>query len=444
MNYPFPNSGSLCADQCGPTRILILSSTPPELEEKSDYRFLFSPEDDFDAILVLEATKAKTVESIVRQSNSYLLPIANLTDAPLAFADFQVNEQTAESIAAAIEELSRITLVIRTLPEIVRYSGIPETVLLARAYSRKRVIEPAYDPSVRDCVIYPVAGLMEDPGRTAERMTNAGYLTRMFFDRLHACPDCGSSRLNAREECVVCRSADLNDESLIHHLRCGHRGLESEFRQRKILICPGCRLELRLEGVDYDKPGQANVCRSCGHVANQASVGFVCIDCKARHDSEAIATRDFYKYELTRKGERALISGEPWEQREASTTGQRLQEATIRQALRLHSRYGRPLAILKISFDDENIQRNPGSLLSLTHASVHVRAILHSETRETDIVTEAEDGFFVYMPETSSDGLDSPSARLRTKISASLPANLGVRISTVRPKDLNLSMFGII
>lgn len=440
MNYPFPISENLCEDQCAPTRILILSSFPIEFEEEFAYRFVFSPEDGFDAVLLLEAAKARTVETIIRQSNSYLLPVANLTDAPLPFADFQAGEQTAEIIARAIQELSRIALVVRTLPENARYSGIPETILLARAYSRKRVIEPAYDPSVRDCVIYPVAGLLEDPGRLAERMTNAGYLTRMFFDRLHACPACGSSRLNAREECVVCRSADLTDEWLIHHLRCGHRGLEPEFRQRKVLICPGCRLELRLEGVDYDRPGQANVCRSCGHVANQASVGFVCIDCKARHDSEAIATRDFYKYELTREGERALVCSEPWDNRETSTTGQSPQEATIRQALRLHSRYGRPLAILKISFEDENVRRNPSSLLAMTHASVHVGAILNSETRETDIVTEAEDGFFVYMPETSIDGLDSPSARLRSKIAASIPANFGVRITAVRPKDLNLAM----
>jgi len=436
MNYPFPSSGNVSEVPWGPPRFLILSSSPLEVRNDAACRLVFSSENDFDGILVLDALGARAVEAIIRRSNTYLLPVANLSGVPLPFADFQAGEKTAETIGAAIEALSRIVRLTRTLPKDTRSSEVPETILLARAYSRKRVIEPAYDPSVRDCVIYPVAGLVENPGRRAERMTNAGYFTRMFFDRLHACPDCGSSRLNAREECVACRSADLADEPLVHHLRCGHRGLEAEFRQHNLLICPKCRDELRLEGVDYDKPGHANACRCCGHVASQASVGFVCIDCKARHDSEAIATRDFYKYELTRKGERALLSSEPWDKREQLLTGRSAQEAVIRQALRVHARYGRPLAILKVTFADENTPRDTDAVVSTTQASLRLGAILHSETRDTDVVIETENGFFVYMPETPDDGLDSSSARLRDRIGASLPADLDVEITALHPDDL--------
>ncbi len=389
---------------------------------------------------MLDAAEAETVEMLVRQSNSHLVPIANLTDAPLPFADFQAGAHTPETVDAAIDELSRIALVVRTLPEDARYSDTPETILLARAYSRKRVIEPVYDPGVRDCVSYPAAGLVRAPGRRAERMTSAGYFTRMFFDRLHACPDCGSSRLNAREECSACRSADLVDKPLIHHRPCGHRGLEVEFRKQTLLICPECLLELRLEGVDYDRLGCAHVCRCCGHVASRASVGFVCIDCRARHDSEAIATRDFYKYELTRKGERALMSSEPWYMREATTNGPPPQEATIRQALRMHARYGRPLAILRITLDQGNMRRGSEALNAIRRASARVGAILNAETRDTDIVTEADNGFLVYMPETPSDGLDASSDRLRKRIGAGLPADLGVRITALRTDDLRLSM----
>ena len=141
-----------------------------------------------------------------------------------------------------------------------------------------------------------------------------------------------------------------------------------------------CSTELHIEGVEYEKPGTVNTCRSCGHVSSQASVGFVCIDCKSRHDSEAIATRDFYKYELTRKGERALISNEPWVTREKPTIGTSPQEAVIRQALRLHSRYGRPLAILRVYFGTENCACTTDRLPSDTQASTQLAAILHSET----------------------------------------------------------------
>ncbi len=436
MNYPFPRSGGITEDPCGPPNFLVVSSLQHNLEDDPACRFVFSPETNFDGILVLDSYGAESVETIVRETNSYVLPMANLSGAALPFADFQSDVRTSETISLAIEELSHIARRIQTLPDGVRASAIPETILLARAYSRKRVIEPVYDPSVRDCVIYPVAGLVDEPGRRAERMTNAGYFTRMFFDRLHACPDCGSSRLNAREECVACRSADLSDQALIHHLQCGHQSLEADFRQQGLLVCPGCNTELHIEGVEYEKPGTVNTCRSCGHVSSQASVGFVCIDCKSRHDSEAIATRDFYKYELTRKGERALITNEPWVTREKSTIGSSPQEAVIHQALRLHSRYGRPLAILRVTFGIDNREYISDRLPSDAQASNQLAAILHSETRETDVIVEAENGFFVYMPETPDDGVNSSSTRLRDRINATLPAGFDVNIKAMRPEDL--------
>lgn len=436
MNFSFPLSEDISEDPWGPPRFLILSSSPRPFRDDAASRFVFSPENDYDGIIVLDAQGTETVQTIIRQSKIYLMPVANLSGVALPFADFQAGEQTAETMGKAIKELSRVARLIRTLPEDVRGSEVPETILLARAYSRKRVIEPVYDPSVRDCVIYPVAGLVDDPGRLAERMTNAGYFTRMFFDRLHACPECGSSRLNAREECMACRSADLTDESLIHHLRCGHRGLEAEFRQNDLLICPQCRHALRVQDVDHEKRGRVNACGCCGHLNSQAAVGFVCIDCQARHDSEAIATRDYYKYELTRKGERALLTNQPWERRVRLRPGPSPQEAVIRHALRLHSRYGRPLAILKIAFGDRNTDRDSDGMFSLSAVSIRVAEILRSETRDTDVVIEAENGFLVYMPETPGDGVDSPSTRLRARIGASVPKDLDVKITALRPDDL--------
>ena len=188
------------------------------------------------------------------------------------------------------------------------------------------------------------------------------------------------------------------------------------------------------------RAGSVNACKCCGHVSSQVSVGFVCIDCKARHDSEGIATREFYKYELTRKGERALITNEPWDIQEKSRSGPSPQEAVIRQVLRLHSRYGRPLAILKVTFGDKNRACDTEKLFSDTQASIQLAAILHSETRETDVIVEADNGFVVYMPETPGDSVESPKTRLRHRISANLPADLDVRITALRPDDLKPSM----
>jgi hypothetical protein len=72
----------------------------------------------------------------------------------------------------------------------------------------------------------------------------------------------------------------------------------------------------------------------------------------------------------------------------------------------------------------------------LTAASVRVAEVLREETRETDVVIETENGFLVYMPETPSDGVDSPSTRLRNRIGSSVPADLDVKVTALRPDDL--------
>ncbi len=108
----------------------------------------------------------------------------------------------------------------------------------------------------------------------------------------------------------------------------------------------------------------------------------------------------------------------------------------VRQALRLHTRYGRPLAILKITFGEDTVSRDTDTPCSLTTASVRVAEVLREETRETDVVIETENGFLVYMPETPSDGVDSPSTRLRNRIGSSVPADLDVKVTALRPDDL--------
>jgi hypothetical protein len=144
-------------------------------------------------------------------------------------------------------------------------------------------------------------GFFSAPASTvaADELESRGLLMKTFFDRLHVCGTCGSSRLNAREECPSCRSANLRTESLIHHFRCAHQAPESDFSEGDRLVCPKCRRELRHYGSDYDKPGKVSCCVDCGGVDSDPAIGFVCFDCGAHTDGDAMSASDVSSFALT-------------------------------------------------------------------------------------------------------------------------------------------------
>ncbi len=136
----------------------------------------------------------------------------------------------------------------------------------------------------------------------AESLVLRGFLKRRFFDRLHECPNCHSRRLSVREECPSCRSADLRESPLIHHFHCATILPQEQFRQGMSLVCPKCQRQLRNYGKDYDRPGEAYTCNTCEATSSEVEVGFVCLDCNARTDGEAIQQVDLHSYLLTDAG----------------------------------------------------------------------------------------------------------------------------------------------
>ncbi|RYD63353.1 MAG: hypothetical protein EOP83_12395, partial [Verrucomicrobiaceae bacterium] len=199
------------------------------------------------------------------------------------------------------------------LPQAIRQSGRVEDVLLARMFTRKSDLIPRYAPSDRAAVIYPVAGRIDGVAEAANRLVDAGLLTRKFFDRLHTCPSCSSSALNVREECHKCRSGDLYVQEIVHHFRCGHQAPLSKFESPlgHALTCPKCNLKLRHIGLDYDKPGSVQTCRSCAHTDDSNAVGFVCMHCEGKFDAARVPVRDVYSYAITAQGTRMLFGGQP-------------------------------------------------------------------------------------------------------------------------------------
>jgi Thaumarchaeal output domain 1 len=203
----------------------------------------------FDGMIIGDAKAAREAEALLRQRRAWLAPIVDLTAQNLWFADYFADSATPSALRSGVERALDILASLGRLPTAVLETDDRETALLARVYSRGQRLEPTYDGAARQLLRYGLAGLIEQPAETAERLGQGGWFSRTFFDRLHFCPTCNSSRLSVREECSACRSTNVEEESVVNHFRCAHQAMERQFKQGEMLMCPKCRQRLRHFGV---------------------------------------------------------------------------------------------------------------------------------------------------------------------------------------------------
>lgn len=178
------------------------------------------------------------------------------------------------------------------------------------------MIEPAWDPAARDGVVYRGTGSpLDDLTLPAdfEELARAGYLERVFLDRLSLCPNCESHALNVREVCLTCGSTNLKAVKTLLHFRCGYVGPVTAFAQEaQGRRCPKCRKLLQDLGTDHDSPGDYFHCQACNAEFQVPDVGARCLSCGSRFagtDMQRVLQRDVFAYRLTALGSAALRDG---------------------------------------------------------------------------------------------------------------------------------------
>ena len=257
----------------------------------------------FDAILIKEPASADDLSSIWRQKALHLLPVIDLTGTLGVKADLDGSKLGARDT----DVLERLIRRFHDQRALLHRDLVFTSTLGERLLARMFVSGAAPGAGIR-CAVLHARHLQYNPGAgarssaEAEALCEQQFLRRAFFERFHLCSRCESSRLNVREECPKCRSADLTEKPYLHHFTCAYQGPESEFRSGTDLVCPKCRRALASFSIDYDRPGAMMVCGSCGHASSEPAIGFVCLDCRAHMDAESCSTRDQFSYELTEEG----------------------------------------------------------------------------------------------------------------------------------------------
>ncbi len=453
-----PRTGSLVAVAPQfPSPQLLVWGGARRLSVAGEFACQFSsdPQAPFDGIVVIDRLAADDLTALLRSRRAWLVPVADLSGSNLDFADVCCADASPASLRHAIDELLRVIETLRGLPSGVTDADDDATLLLARVYSRGGTLRPVYDGARPSLLLYRAAGLLETPWTIADRLCSSGWFERTFFDRLHVCPRCASSRLNVREECSACGSPQLAEADFIHHFRCGFQATERHFVravgqgevqgnvqgnvQGDALICPKCRRRLRHFGVDYDRPGSAHICLACDHVDAHTGIGFVCVDCGTHSDGAKVGIRDWHSYTLTAAGEQRLRSGDLRSLRTDAAAHASRAQSLAEHWMRIQSRYGRPSVVLRIDFLRAAAVREEHGDRYLAAARRQAIEIVRGELRDTDLMIEAPESLLVVLPETEPRAADAPCRRLHERLSSLLAIDLGLDIRQIEPRQMSMA-----
>lgn len=327
-----------------PAVVAVPHPTPAQAQVLRCY-FDLTGQREPEAVLLLGLEASDDAVAMRTHSPHFTLPFLDLTgrhaDADAVFS--AADRSTWGAVAAVITRFGEgRRLLARTAMQAIDL----DTRLLAYLSLSGRQFQPSTDFSSRECVRYPGFFPDSEVRSAAERLANRGLLDRRFHERFHACGRCGSSRLNAREECPACHSAQLLEVTLVHHFRCAYQAPEVDFIRGPHLVCPKCRQQLRHYGSDYDKPGIVTKCCGCGVISPEPDVGFACLDCGAHTKGDAATKRDVFSYALTAEGTAALRRGTARLSVDVPLISSELPIA-VREAL---ARLGPPAALVELRY----------------------------------------------------------------------------------------------
>jgi len=393
----------LSAKSDGKLRCYVENSMWRPLPALDGVEYGFDPRAEYDLILIPGDPERSAVGGLLGQANSPAPIIISRSQMLGARADLVLADWSESSLSAAILSLAPIITRVSKLPRLPLGPDRSGLSALALAYTRDCSLTPLLGPEEPAVVTYPLLFGLGNARVVLEELADFGMLRRRFFERLHVCQYCDSSRLHAREVCVKCRSSHLVERSLVHHYACGCQAVQPLFEIGNGLVCPKCRKELRHYGVDYDKPGRVICCNSCGETMTEPEVALLCLDCHRCTSGDHAALRDWYHYDLLPDGMTAVNSGQlstagsPGDWRRGRTL--RDFRLLVSHSLSVAERTGRPLSAVRLTVDVADLANKIGRREVETVCEL-LRDVVVQNIREYDIVVAYSGTVLVCMPET--------------------------------------------
>lgn len=389
-----------------------------------------------DVIILTDPSGVNLINSWMSAAAAAVVPIIDASGRARHRADATMSALTGRGLAETIRELEPVMDRVKQLPESYFKTRDARSMLLARLAVRERQMAPVRDANLKATMRFFDESAIAGVTPVAESLVRTGHMTRKFFDRLHCCPSCQSSRLSVREECSGCRSANITEEPIIHHLRCGYQGPEHDFKlPDNSMKCPKCTHALEHFSVDYDKPGSLFVCGDCDNTTGDTAIGFVCLDCDSQHDAEKVKTRTIYTYDLTESG-RETAYASPMDERGSVDAGGSSVRDRIRRFAADNSAAGRPYAVLMIRLDAQQEARKAAGERVWRESVALYGSILRELFNPTTDIIEIGETWLVCVSNETREKIEASLPDIRTELEKNIAAPLGARYDVLGADQL--------
>ncbi|MGI0087700.1 MAG: response regulator [Nitrosotalea sp.] len=154
-----------------------------------------------------------------------------------------------------------------------------EAVLKNTAFSENKNIDSYLLPRS----VISLARLAEYSGQQKEQLVDhlrnlesQGKVVSISDLKEISCNLCNSVMIEQDFHCPSCNSNNFSHAKLIEHFKCGNVTPENTYENN---ICPKCRKELKIIGVDYKTIDNFYICNNCKNKFPEPSVKYICGKC---------------------------------------------------------------------------------------------------------------------------------------------------------------------
>ena len=112
-----------------------------------------------------------------------------------------------------------------------------------------------------------------------KELVSKGKATKLEDIKEISCANCGSVKIGQTFHCPSCNSSNFKHGSLIEHYDCGNFSQEDSYKDN---MCPKCRKEIKVIGVDYRLLKNYYTCNECGDKFPEPANDYLCLKCNGK------------------------------------------------------------------------------------------------------------------------------------------------------------------
>jgi response regulator of citrate/malate metabolism len=234
----------------GKVPIVLLDFHLPDMTAKEVMSNLFTIKPD--AKIIIETADAKNDESIkeAMRNGAY-----QYVEKPIRYENLKNVFETLENERKIIEE---------------RPTDIREKIeLLLRSSTRMS------SARISEYLFAQEEGVMEN----LSKLESEAKIGRIGKIKEISCNQCGSVRIAQNFFCPSCHGSNFKQGKLIEHFKCGNVSIDESYQNN---ICPKCKKEIKIIGVDYKGIDNYYLCNDCNEKFPEPAQDYICVKCNNR------------------------------------------------------------------------------------------------------------------------------------------------------------------